>query len=97
MKKYDLFAICLTLIVFTVCYLTSNNIFLSLGLFVIYLSFYFLVARKKINKYILTLEKASDCFGFISSFLITLSSKDSLDEAYISGTRNKSNKFKTME
>ena len=96
MKKYDLFAICLTLIVFTVCYLTSNNIFLSLGLFVIYLAFYFLLARKKINKYILTLEKASDCFGFISSFLITLSSKDSLDEAYISGTRNKSNKFNEL-
>lgn len=93
MKKYDLVAISICLIICLIGFLTSNNLFVGLGIFVVFLAYYFLFMRKKIKAYIDETSKIHCCYHFISSFLITLSVKDSLDDAFESGTRNANEHF----
>jgi hypothetical protein len=49
MKKIDILAIALSAIICLVAFLTSNNLFIALGVMVVYIAYYFLLARKKIK------------------------------------------------
>lgn len=96
MKKLDLFSITISAIICLIVYLTSNNIFVSLGVMVVYILYYFLLARKKILNYVDELERAHGCFHFINGFMVTMSTKESLDEAFQSGVRNPSKSLQEM-
>lgn len=93
MKKYDLLAITISTVCFLIAFLTTDNIIIGAGVFVVYLAYYFLILRKKFANYIDNNKRLHTCYNFINSFLVTLSVKESFEEAFVSGTRNADKKF----
>ena len=93
MKKIDLLAVAISAIICLVAYLTSNNIFIAVGVMVVYVGYYFILARKKIKQFMESFSKVHLCYNFINSFLITLSIKDSLDDAFDSGCKHSTQSF----
>ena len=87
MKKIDLIFIISSLLISISAYLATMQIFIPLGIFVIYVLYYFLLIRKKISQYLHKSEVVHSCYHFINSFLITISVKESLEEAYQNGLR----------
>lgn len=87
MKLITIAFIIISLLVGTVCYLTTLNIYVALAVFVIYVCAYFLFCRKKIAKYYLTKNKVHSCYFFVNSFIITMSVKESYEDAFNSGVR----------
>lgn len=64
-----------------ICFIATQNIFSSLFIFAAFLAFFFLVARKQINKTQQKIHRYHSCFQFINSFLISLNVKGSLSSA----------------
>ncbi len=90
MKKLDFAAIIVVMLIFLLAYLTSQNLIVAGVIAIIFLCYYFLIARKNIFKSKDNNARIHECYNFIYSFLITLSVKDSLDEAFDSASRNAS-------
>jgi len=68
--------------VFTgVSYIASQNIFSSLFIFVAYIAFFVLIARRQINKSQQKIHRYHQCFQFINSYLVSLNVKGSLGSA----------------
>lgn len=87
MKKIDLVYVAISLVIAVTSFLATNIIFIPIGIFLVYLLYYFVLVRKRIKRYLLKVETIHACYHFINSFIITLSVKDSLDEAYQNGLR----------
>lgn len=94
MRKIDMAWIIGTLVVTTIAYLSSMNIFITAAIMLIYLLYYFLLARKKFTKYLKQQERVHSCYHFINSFLVTLSVKESFEDAYESAIRIENKEFK---
>ncbi len=88
MKKMDWFALTIAIVILLVAYLTSLNLIIAIATGIIYVAYYFLVAKKMLVNCLNNNKKAHECYNFINTFVITLSVKESLDEAYESATRN---------
>lgn len=87
MKFVSLAFIFVSLAMSVVCFLTTNNMIFSIVLFVIYIAYYFLILRKKFKSYYSLTSRVHSCYHFINSFIITLSVKESFDDAFQSGIR----------
>ena len=87
MKKVDTAWIIVSLLVGVIAYLVSLNIVIALALLIIYMCYYFMFARKKFSKYFTQIERVHGCYHFINSFLVTLSVKESFEEAYNAAIR----------
>ncbi len=87
MKKIDLIFIISSLFISFSAYLATMQIFIPIGIFAVYILYYFLLIRKKIAQYLHKSEVVHSCYHFINSFLITISVKESLEEAYQNGLR----------
>ena len=87
MKKVDFVFIILSLVVSLTSYFATNLIYIPIGIFVVYLLYYFIFIRKRIKNYLVRVEVTHACYHFINSFIITLSVKESLEEAYTNGLR----------
>lgn len=87
MKKIDPIYIVLSVIVAVSSYIVTNNLFLPLGVFLVYVLYYFVIARRKLGFYFARANNIHCCYHFINSFLITLSVKESFEEAYQNGIR----------
>ena len=87
MKRIDITWILISLFISVVAFLTSNNFLITGALLLIYILYYFLLARKKFSKYYSEIDRVHTCYHFINSFLVTLSVKESFEEAYQSGIR----------
>lgn len=87
MSKVDISFIFLSVAIGVVAYFTSLNLYIAVAIFIIYLIYYFIFLRKKIKKYLIKINQIHCCYHFINSFIITLSVKESVDDAYDSGTR----------
>ncbi len=88
MKKMDWFALIIAIVILLVAYLTSLNLIIAIATGLIYAAYYFLVAKKMLINCLNNNKKAHECYNFINTFIITLSVKESLDEAFESATRN---------
>lgn len=88
LQKSDLFGLTIALLVMLVAYLTSFNLIIALATGIIYAAYYFLIAKKMLKNISTSNKKAHECYNFINSFIITLSVKESLEEAFDNATRN---------
>ena len=87
MQRTDLIFILLGFLLGTVCYLSTNSYIFSVLTFLILEVDYFVLMRKKfINCYSL-IERVHTSYHFINSFIVSMSVKDSLEDAYLNGTR----------
>ena len=87
MKKIDLIFIISSLVVAFTSYITTTSMYIPTGIFAIYILYYFVLIRKRIKRYLNKVEIVHACYHFINSFIITMSVKESLDEAYQNGIR----------
>lgn len=87
MKKIDLAFIFIGFFLGILCYFCTNNILFSGALLVLMEADYFFLLRKKFVKYFSLIERVHTSYHFINSFVISLSVKDSLEDAYQSGIR----------
>ena len=64
-----------------VTFIASQNIFSTILLFVLFMLFFVLIARRRINKNEQKIHRYHQCFQFINSYLISLNVKGSLSAA----------------
>lgn len=87
MKKIDIFFVLLSVILAAICFVSTNSFLYAPILLVLSLLNYFLLMRKDFLKYFSLIERVHTSYHFINSFVITLSVKDSLEDAYQNGIR----------
>lgn len=87
MRKIDLVFIILSIFLGILCYFSVINIIFSVAIFVIFVADYFIFMRKKFIHYFSLIERVHTSYHFINSFVISLSVKDSLEDAYQNGIR----------
>ena len=87
MKKIDIVFVILSIFLGILCYFSINNIIYSVVILVLFVADYFIFMRKKFIHYFSLIERVHTSYHFINSFVISLSVKDSLEEAYQSGIR----------
>lgn len=99
MKKVDLSFIFIGFFLGILCYFCTNSILYPVLIFVLMEADYFLLLRKKFISYFSLIERVHTSYHFINSFVISLSVKDSLEDAYQNGIRinNKSLNEQTAE
>lgn len=84
---FDFIYILMVLVIAAVSYITSLNIYIPIVVLVTYLFYYFLFGRKILQKRNQLLRRVHDCYHFINAFIISMSVKESLEDAYQSGIR----------
>ena len=87
MRKIRLIFIFIGIALAALCYLSTNSVLYAALLAVIFLIDYFLLMRKRFVHYFSLIERVHTSYHFINSFVITLSVKESLEEAYQNGIR----------
>jgi len=94
MKIISVIGIVSALLVGVAAYLATNNYIIAGVILLLAMAYYMLVAHKMIKKFLSRVQRTHECYKFINSFLITMSVKESLTEAFMSGTLNASPEFK---
>lgn len=87
MKKLDIIFVILGIFLGILCYFSTNNLIFSIVIFVVLVADYFVLMRKKFTHYFSLIERVHTSYHFINSFVISLSVKDSFEEAYQNGIR----------
>ena len=87
MNKINIFFVVIGLMLGTLCYLTTNSILFASLILLIFVLDYFLLMRKRFVHYFSLIERVHTSYHFINSFVITLSVKESLEDAYQNGIR----------
>ena len=87
MKKIDVVFVILSILLGEICYISTNSFIYPIAVLVLSLANYFLLMRKEFKKYFSLIERVHTSYHFINSFVITLSVKDSLEDAYQNGIR----------
>ncbi len=87
MKKIDVIFVILGIFLGILCYFSTINLIFSIVIFVLFVVDYFVFMRKKFIHYFSLIERVHNSYHFINSFVISLSVKDSLEEAYQNGIR----------
>jgi hypothetical protein len=87
MKKIDLVFMFLGIFLGILCYISTKNLIFSVIILVIFVADYFILMRKKFIHYFGLIERVHTSYHFINSFIISLSVKDSLEDAYQNGIR----------
>lgn len=96
MKKLDIAFILISLIMGLLCFISTNKIVFCILLIIFYVLDYFFILRKKFDNYFSLIERVHTSYYFINSFIITLSVKESFEEAYQNGIRLNNPKLKAQ-
>ena len=83
----DAFFVLLTFMLAVVAYFASLDIYLPIFVLLSYLLYYFVIGRKFIVKKDRLTKLIHACYHFINAFIISMSVKESLEDAYQSGIR----------
>ena len=83
--NYILVGIIVSFVLSGISFITTQNIFLSLSIFLISTVFFVFVVNRKMKKNQLKIHRYHQCFHFINSFIISLNVKGSMSAAIQSG------------
>lgn len=83
----DAFFVLLTSMLAVVAYFASLDIYLPIFVLLSYLLYYFVIGRKFLVKKDRLTKRIHACYHFINAFIISMSVKESLEDAYQSGIR----------
>lgn len=87
MKAFNLIGTIISLIIGIMVYLTSDNYIVAIAIFLVFLFYFLLIGSKIFKDYLSKTQRIHNMYHFINSFLITLSVKDSLDDAFHNATQ----------
>ena len=82
MKKIDILFVGFALLLGFLCYFSTNSFIYAPLAAIILIADYFVLMRKKFLNYSSLIERVHTSYHFINSFVISLSVKNSLDDAY---------------
>ena len=83
--NYLLIGIVVSLILTGISFVTTQNVFLAIPVFLTSLLFFVLIVNRKMKKNQLKIHRYHQCFHFINSFIISLNVKGSMSAAIQSG------------
>ena len=92
-KKYVLLFLLISLVVGVISYVVLENIFIALGVFVVYLVFSFTLIYSTLKKHDQFIKKYKDCLKFENNFIFALSIKRSIELALDSAVNSMSEDF----
>lgn len=96
MQKINIIFIIIGLMLGVLCYLSTNSILYASLIAVIFIIDFFILMRKRFVHYFSLIERVHTSYHFINSFVITLSVKESLEDAYQNGIRIKNAKLNAL-
>lgn len=96
MYKIDITFIALSLLAGGFCYFATNSFIFMCLVVAFYIADYFILIRRKFSYYFSLIDRVHTSYHFINSFVITLSVKESLEDAYIAATRIGNKKFNEL-
>ncbi|MDD3207624.1 MAG: hypothetical protein PHV19_03825 [Bacilli bacterium] len=89
----------LSLLIALICgalgYVSSGNLYVAISIFMTYFLYGFFHAKKKIVQSNLTYKCARECRQFLNNFLLSMSIRGSLAEAFENATMNADEQFKS--
>ena len=94
MKKHDLIFIFISLVLGALCYFSTLIYIYGIAIFLLSIIDYFILIRKRFTNYTALIDRVHIGYYFINSFIITLSVKDSLEDAYQNAIRFSNSQFK---
>ncbi len=94
MSKSGLIGLILSIIFAFIGYFATDNIIVSIAVFVLTLSYFVLVIQKRFKKYVKMIKKFHNCYYFINNFIVSLSVKESMNGAFISASETLGQDFK---
>ena len=94
--NYILVGIIVSFVLTGISFIATQNIFLSLFIFLISNVFFVLVVNRKMKKNQLKIHRYHQCFYFINSFIISLNVKGSMSAAIQSGYETTDEETKTL-
>ena len=77
-----LVGIIVSLVFAGITFIASQNIFSTIAIFLMFLAFFVLIARRLINNSQQKIHRYHECYQFINSFIISLNVKGSLSAAF---------------
>ena len=83
----DALFVLLTIMLAIVAYLTSFDIYIPIFVVASYLLYYFVLGRRYLIKKDRLTRRIHACYHFINAFIISMSVKESVEDAYQSGIR----------
>lgn len=83
----DILFILLSVFIGVLGYLATNNLIFPIVIFVVYVLYYFIFGRKMLMNYHDKQRRIHACYHFINSFIISMSVKESVEDAYQAGIR----------
>lgn len=83
----DIFFFFITLVLAAVAYITSLDIYIPIFVLFSFTFYYFFLGRKYLIKKEKLTKRIHACYHFINAFIISMSVKESLEDAYQSGIR----------
>lgn len=87
MKKIGVFFVIIAFLLGAACYFSTGNILYSGLVVLIMIVDYFLLLYRRFKHHFSLIERVHNSYHFINSFVITLSVKNSLEDAYQNGIR----------
>ena len=96
MQKINIIFIIIGLMLGLLCYLSTNSILYAALIAVVFILDFFILMRKRFVHYFSLIERVHTSYHFINSFVITLSVKESLEDAYQNGIRIKNAKLNAL-
>ena len=94
--NYILVGIIVSFVLTGISFITTQNIFLAIFIFLISNAFFVFVVNKKMKKNQLKIHRYRQCFHFINSFIISLNVKGSMSAAIQSGYETTDEDTKTL-
>ena len=83
----DVFFLFITFVIAAIAYITSLDIYIPIFVLLSYSFYYFILGRKYLIKKEKLAKRIHACYHFINAFIISMSVKESLEDAYQSGIR----------
>ena len=83
----DMFFFFITLVLAAIAYVTSLDIYIPIFVLFSFTFYYFFLGRKYLIKKEKLAKRIHACYHFINAFIISMSVKESLEDAYQSGIR----------
>ena len=83
----------ISIIVGVLTYISIGNLIYALAISIIYIIYSLVIGGDLIKRYTIRVAKEKECYNFINNYVITLSSKNSHNEAFISATIGAKDEF----
>lgn len=87
------YGIIISMILGISAFVASNNIIVGVLVLLISFLYFFFIARKMINKYLIKLNRFHECYHFINTFIVALSIKGVISSAYETSVESMPDEF----